>query len=186
VKRKMLDINIRIEGDKVILEGLNRFAQEFPEAVKRGMERSAMGIHRAAYMFLSGPGAKGKTTGAAYSDIKTRKMKIKGQKWTPQSIPAGGYPVPVRSGHLRGYLDWLKPGQSKTNKYGTFTAGPNEAIIYDPVPYADVIHEGKWTSQSHGPRRYLTDAFEMFNRGLGIQMAISDEIEKAKAKAGLK
>lgn len=182
----MLDINVRIEGDKVIIEGLNKLSQEFPKAIQKGMGRSAKGIHAAAYNFLNGPGAKGKTTGYAYSDIKTRKVKIKKQKWTPQTIPAGGYPVPRRTGHLQQMLYWLFPGTTKSNFYGTFTAGPNEAIISDPVPYANVIHEGKWTSAKYGPRRYLTDALEMFNRGEGIKMAIEDEIQKAIAKAGLR
>lgn len=174
----MLDISLRIEGDRVLIEGLNKLSQEFPRAVQRGMGRSAKGIHRAAYMFLTGPGA--------HREYKVSKKT--GKKYSKKIVDtaAGGYPVPVRTGHLRRQLDWLFPGQTKSNQYGTFSAGPNEAIIYDPVPYADVIHEGKWTSKAYGPRRYLTDALEMFNRGLGIQMAIEDEIQKAKAKAGLK
>ena len=178
----MLDLQIRIEGDRVLIEGLNKLSQEFPRAVQRGMERSAKGIHRAAYMFLKGPAAHYEPSKAG--KLAGRQAGKRGKKIVDTA--AGGYPVPVRTGHLWRMLDWLKPGQSKTGPAGTFSAGPNEVVIYDSAIYANVIHEGKWTSKAHGPRRYLTDALEMFNRGLGIQMAIEDEIQKAKAKAGLK
>ncbi len=49
----MLDISVTIEGDKVTIAGLNEIASHIPNAVKRGLERSAQGIHRAAYEFLS-------------------------------------------------------------------------------------------------------------------------------------
>lgn len=195
----MLDINIRIEGDRVFIEGLNKLSQEFPHAVQRGMERSAKGIHRAAFDFLNGPhrtqirmrdtmkffATEGEGGVVSAYGIKKKKTRARGQFNLLGARP-GSYPVPSVTDHLRKMLDWLKPGQSKTGEAGTFATGPNEVMIYDSAIYANVIHEGKWTSKAYGPRRYLTDALEMFNRGLGIQMAIEDEIQKAKAKAGLK
>lgn len=181
----MLDIQIKIEGDKVIIEGLNKIAAEMPGAINRGLQRVAVGIDRAAFDWLLGPGAKGKTEGAVYSDIKTRKLKLKGQKWTPQNIAAGGYPVPGRTGHLKRSLDWLHPGATKSvtrhgekHDVGSITAGPNEAIIYNAAEYANVIHEGRGSSAKFGPRRYLTDALERFNQGARIKKIMEEEIQK--------
>lgn len=173
----MLDITLTIEGDKIIIEGLNRLAKEMPDAVQRGLERSGKAIHRQAYQWLSGAGS--------HQEAKTNKKT--GKKYTKKIMDtaAGGYPVPVRTGHLRRNLAWLKPGETKSNEFGSFTAGPLEVIIYNPVPYAKPIHEGTHTQKRHGKRPFITDAFEMFNRGLGVQMAINDEIRKARAKAGI-
>lgn len=153
----MLDIQIKIEGDKVILEGLNKLAAEMPKAIDRGLNTVAKGIHRAAYDFLSGHGSKASTKKGAY---------------------AGGYPVPVRTGHLRKQLDWLKPRTSKTGDVGTFTTGEHEVVIYDSALYADVIHEGKGSSASYGRRPYLQNALEMFNQGNRIRATIEEEIQK--------
>ena len=106
----MLDLKITIEGDKVLIEGLNKFAAELPEAVQKGL---------------------------------------------------------------------AKVGS------GSFTAGEFETVIYDSVPYVDVIHEGRGSSAKYGPRRYLTDALEAFNQGARIEKSIADEIEKEIDKAGL-
>ncbi len=182
----MLDLNIRVEGDKFIVEGLDRLAAEgFQSAIESGLSKVASGIYDAAFKFLSGPGGKGKTTGFVYSDIKTRKLKIKGQKWIPQNVPAGGYPVPVRTGHLLKMLDWLHPGESKTGPVGTFTALPFESVIYDSALYAAVIHEGKGSSEKFGRRRYLVDAFVEFNQGGHVVAIIEEEISKEIEKRGL-
>lgn len=176
----MLDLSVTIQGDKVIIEGLNKLTKELPSAVQKGLERAAIGIHREAYAFLSGAGAKGTTSGTA-----TGKGKIKGQKWTPQNISGGGYPVPVRTGWLRRSLNWLKPGESKTGEAGIFRAGLNEVVIYNSAAYANVIHEGRGSSAKFGPRRFLTDALKRFNQGDKIKAIMEDEIQKARAKAGL-
>lgn len=180
----MLDISVKIEGDRVFIAGLNKLAQELPQAIDSGLVRSAVAIHRGAYAWLKGPGAKGTTSGTAVKE--GGRWKIKNQKWTKQSISAGSYPVPVRTGHLRRSLNWLKPGESKSGDVGTFSAGHHEVVIYNSAFYANAIHEGKNSSAKYGPRRYLTDAFEMFNRGRGIQRAIENEIKKAKGQSGLK
>lgn len=154
----MLDINVTIKGEKVIIEGLKRFAHRIPGAAQRGLSRVAKGVHRKAYEFLSGSGAKA------------------------SNVPAGGYPVPVRTGHLRRMLNWLEPGKTKTAGEpftGTFTAGPMEAIIYNAANYAMAIHEGKKSSAKYGPRPFLTDALKKFNQGARIEKIIRDEIQKA-------
>lgn len=174
----MLDIQIRIEGEKVIISGLETLGKELQPAVMRGLQRSAISIHRQADEWLHGAGGHFQRIGKKGQQLKQPKKIM--------DTAAGGYPVPERTGWLRQCLAWLKPGISKTGAAGTFTAGPNEVVIYDSAIYANVIHEGRRSSAKFGPRRYLTDAFKMFNRGLGIQMAINDEIQKAKAKAGLK
>jgi hypothetical protein len=158
----MLDISVTIEGDKITVAGLNEIASRIPNAVKRGLERSAQGIHRAAYEFLSGAGAK------------------------KSNRASGGYPVPVRTGFLRHVLDWLNPGASKSSSMGTFTAGADEVVIYNSAEYAGVIHDGRGSSATLGPRRFLTDALVKFNSNDQIKRAIEEEIEKEISRAGLK
>ena len=150
----MLDINVKVEGQKVVINNLQAFAKEIPLAIDRSLNRVAKGIHREGYDFLSGAGAKA------------------------SDVAAGEYPVPVRTGHLRRSLDWLKPGTSKTGDVGTFTAGSHEVIVYNSAIYANAIHEGKFSSQKHGPRRFLADALEKFNQGDRIKNTIEEEIQK--------
>lgn len=158
----MLDINVTIEGQKVIIDGLGKLTGELQVAANRGLERSVTGIYRLAYEFLSGEGAKA------------------------SNIPSGGYPVPVRTGDLRRHLDWLKPGESKTGPAGTFAAGQNEVVIYDSEEYANVVHGGYGSSAKFGPRRFLTDALEKFNVGDRIRKNIEEEVAEEIGKAGLK
>ncbi|NOZ68011.1 MAG: hypothetical protein GXP46_01880 [Deferribacteres bacterium] len=158
----MLNLNVTIEGDKVIIEGLDKIADHMPDAVQRGLLRVVKGIHRMAYEFLSGPGLEAK--GAAL---------------------AGGYPVPVRTGHLRRMLDWLGPGETKTAGDHTFTAGPMEAMVYNSAEYAMVIHEGRGSSEKYGRRPYLEDALDAFNQGDRIRNTIAEEIDEEVRRSGL-
>jgi hypothetical protein len=153
-------INVTINGDKVILQDLGHLADELPHAIDRGLIRSAKGTHREAFAWLSGPGSK--------SSVK---KSIAGSQ-------AGSYPVPVRTAHLRGRLDWLKPGTTKSGEAGTFTAGQHEVVIYDSAIYALPIFEGKGSSAKFGPRDALKDGFEKFNTGGGVVRAIDEEIKK--------
>ncbi len=157
----MAELIVTINGDKALTRNLGKLAGGIAKAIFRGLERTAKGIHRAAYQFLSGPGAK------------------------ESNIPAGGYPVPVRTGHLRQMLDWLKPGESKSAGGMTVTAAPDEAVIYDIAEYAVPIHEGAGSSQKFGPRAYLTDGLRKFNTGDRIAGIVQEEIAEEIARAGL-
>ncbi len=155
----MLDINVKLEGEKVIIEGLNKLGDNLIGAIQRGLSRSAKGIYRRAYDFLSGAGAKA-------SDVN-----------------AGGYPVPVRTGHLRRMLDWLEPGETKSSEGITFTTGPTEAMIFNSAIYARAIHEGRGSSKKYGPRRFIIDTFEKFNQGSRVEKTIDEEIAKEIKKS---
>jgi len=180
----LLDIKVTIEGDKVVIAGLNAIASEFPRAVQRGLERSAKGVYRDAQDFLRGPGGTAKKVRTDYTGFKN---KSSGKDVVFRSYQgSGGYPVPMRTGHLMRSLDWLRPGESKSSTIGTFTAGQNEVVIFDSAEYAYAIHEGKGSSAKFGPRRFLTDALTKFNSGYGIEKTISEEIAVEISKAGLK
>ncbi len=168
----MLDIKVSINGDRVVLENLQGIAERLPEAVERGLTRSAVGIHEAAKRWLSGAGGQTRSYSRKWSaGGEVRQKKTYG-------AAAGGYPVPVRTGHLRQALDWLAPGQSKTGDTGTFVAGSGEVVIFDSASYADAVFHGKGSSASYGPRDALQDAFELFNHGDNIRRLISEEIQK--------
>jgi hypothetical protein len=148
----MLDINVTIQGDRVVISNLQRYAASIPKAVDRGLTRAARGIHRAAYGFLSGAGTASQSARAPREGERTGFRKKSGETVAFSLLGgAGGYPVPVRRGWLRSMLDWLHPGESKSGDAGTFTAGAHEVVIYDSALYAHVIHEGLGSSAKSGP-----------------------------------
>jgi hypothetical protein len=156
----MLDMRVDIQGDKVVLNGLGYLEKNLPKAAARGLSRIARGIHREAHENLSGAGAKA------------------------SNIGAGGYPVPVRSGHLRSCLDWLQPGESKTMDGANFTADKDEAMVFNAAAYGMAIHEGTGSSAKFGPRRYITDAAAQFLSDGKAVAILGDEIDREIRKGG--
>ena len=166
----MLDIRVTIEGHKVVIEGLQKLGTKINAATRRGLERIGKGVFSEAYDWLSG-------TGALYIQRLSKKTgKFYRQKFLETS--AGGYPVPVRSGHLRGRLAWLKPGEVKSAGGRTFFAFLNETVIYNSADYAETIFEGKGTSAAYGPRDALKDGLNRFNQGGKIKDILEEEIHK--------
>jgi hypothetical protein len=143
----VLDVHVTLRGDKVAITGLQGMATRMPGAIKRGLNRIAIGVHRETVAWLSGAAGR-----------------------------PGGYPVPVRTGHLRRMQAWLKPGETKTGEAGTFTAGPMEVVVYNSAGYATMIHEGKGRNARHGARPFLTDALTRFNSGARIVKIMEEEI----------
>lgn len=169
----MLDLQVTIQGDRVVVANLQRYARELPHAVDRGLKRVVRGLHRLAYEWLSAAGAM-----SASNVVGTFGFTKKSGEAIRHDLygDAGGYPVPVRTGHLRRMLDWLDPGESKTGEAGAFTAGPHEVVLFDSAIYAGVIHEGSGSSAKFGPRRYAADALERFNQGSRIVAILEEEI----------
>ncbi len=178
----MLDIKASLEGDKVIIDGLENLAEHLTDTIQRGLSKIAGGVYDRAFAFLSGPGAKG--TSEYRVSKKTGKKYL---KYTKRDTPiaAGQYPVPVRTGFLQSALDFLEPGETK-NAFGeTFTAGPLEAIVFDAAEYAKTIHEGLGSSAKYGPRQFITDAFEKFNQGERAAQTLDEEIAEEIKKQRL-
>lgn len=150
-------LEVKVTGDRIVISNLQGIAGDMPQAIQRAVSRIAKGVHREAFHWLSG------AAGAP-----------------------GGYPVPVRTGHLRRMLNWLQPGQSKTDTGGaTFSAATNEAVVYDSAVYADWIHEGKGSSAKFGPRQFLYDALERFNVGDQAKRILEEEVQKDIDKRGM-
>lgn len=169
----MLDARITVEENKIILEDLERLGTGLKPAALRAVERVAVGTYDGAMQWLSGPGGQTRSYSrewsAGGSEVRTKKK---------YGAPPGGYPVPVRSGHLRGALAWLAPGQSKSGDVGTVTAGEDEFIIFDSAAYALDIFLGTGSSAAYGPRNAILDSFEMFNRAGQIQQVVGEEVRK--------
>jgi len=166
----MLDLNVTVQGDKVIIEGLQGLAADMPQVLRRGLQRVNRGVHRSAMGFLNGPGRT----------VMKQKSRLRGQSDDLGARP-GSYPVPVITGNLKRLLDFLDPGQSKDE----FSAGPLEAIVYDSAEYAQVIHEGKGSSSAYGRRPFLDDALEQFNQGGHIAGILEEEVQQEVGKRGL-
>jgi len=164
----MLDIRVTVEGDKVVIAGLQALGTKIDKAIKRGLTRAAKGIYDDAFKWLSGAG----------SLYVTRTSKKTGKEYRKKvaSVLPGQYPVPVRTGHLRRMLKWVKPGASKSAEGMTFTAGPFESVVFNAARYSETIHDGKDTSARYGPRPFLTDALKRFNQGEGIKRILESEI----------
>ena len=148
-------LTITVKNDKIILEGLRQAAEDMPGAVKKGLSNVAIGVNNVAFDWLSGAG-KG-------------------------DVAAGGYPVPVRTGHLRRLQNWLKPGQSKSGEAGTFRAGAMEVLVYNSASYARSIHDGLGSSGKFGRRPFLEDGFKQFNEGDQVVKTIQTEIDAVLA-----
>lgn len=174
----MLGINVTIDGEKVVINGLTSLSDNIGmKAIPRGVRRITQGTARISLeKYLSGP-ARGLTS-------KTSKGgRQRGIAGKPEL--AGGYPVPRLSGNLRRLTSWLNPGQSKSIEGFSYSAGPMEGLIYTPLPYAGQIHEGRGSSKKYGPRRFLDDAFTFFNKGARSNRIMEDEIEKEISASGL-
>lgn len=164
----MLDIRVTVEGDKVVIAGLQAMGPKIDKAIKRGLTRAAKGIYDNAFRWLSGAGG--------IYETRTSKKTGKEYRRKVASILPGQYPVPVRTGHLRRMLNWVKPGASKSAEGLTFTAGPFESVVFDAAKYSEAIHDGKGSSSQYGPRPFLTDALKRFNQGDGIKNILESEI----------
>ncbi len=149
----MLSINATLENDKIVITGLRELSRDLPQALQRTLTRGAIGTHRESFDLLGG-----------------------------SKEPAGAYPVPVVTGHLRRLLDWLKPGARKEN----FSAGPLESIVYNSAEYSRVVHEGRGSSTKFGVRSFITDGFERFNKGDKLAEIAAEEIEAEARKKGFR
>jgi hypothetical protein len=168
----MLDTRITVQNERVVIEDLRRIGAGFKPAGLRAVRRAAAGIYSIAYQWLSGAGGQTKSYSREWSaGGEVRKKKKYG-------AAAGGYPVPVRTGHLRGMLAWLSPGESKSGDVGTVTAGADEFLVFDSASYAMTVFEGMGSSKEYGKRDAITDAFEYFNHGGQIQQMVSEEMRK--------
>ena len=173
----MLNITVTIENEKVILEGLEGFSEDIrTKAIPAALREIASGTAREAIRFLSGP----------KRGFKTVKAKGSGrQRAVPQKTElAGGYPVPRLSGNLRRLMRWLGPNRTTESEGLSFTTGPMDAVIFNSAGYASVIHEGMGTSAKYGERRYIDDAFEVFNQGDKAIGLITEKIAEVKSKRG--
>lgn len=169
-----LGINVTVEGDKVIIEGLENYSRAISEkAIPCALKVIASGTAREALNWLSGP-VRGVASRTARKSGRQRAVAQKPEL-------AGGYPVPRVTGNLRRLLRWLDPGQSR----GDFSAAPFEAIVYDSAEYARVIHEGAGSSAQFGARPFLDDAFLAFNAGDNVSLILEEKITEAKKDSGL-
>ncbi len=136
---------------KVKLDKATRFLDDLADNIKagaqEGLRKSARGVHREAFDWLSGKGNS-----------------------------PGSYPVPVETGNLRRLLDWLEPGEKKSFEGDVFEAGELEAIIYNSAAYSDTIHKGEGSSAKFGPRQFLFDGYDQFDQGGRVQGTIEKEI----------
>lgn len=144
----MLNIFVSVD-DKAAVQDLGRIRVEFPGAIEGALEKLAIEVERGAFDRLSGSGSE---------------------------YP-GGYPVPVRMGHLRRSLDFLKPGATKSKDGKSFSVGPMEAMVFDAADYAMVIHEGWGSSKKFYPRPYITDALEKLDQGGAVVKAFDEALE---------
>lgn len=143
-------LTLDVKGLDVVIAGIKDLADEFPKAAKASLKRIAIEVHRESTDFLNGPAS-----------------------------PAGAYPIPVKTGHLKRSLDFLPPGKSKTVGGLTFRAGPLESKVYNSAQYSRTIHEGLDSSKKYGERPFLVDGFEEADKAGKINKILDEETDKA-------
>lgn len=163
----MLSIHAEIQGDKVLISGLNKFAQEVPNAVRAGLSDVVKEAHLKAVKNLSGAGRKKarmrdkkiftRAEGNFNISMK-RRTAARGQSSDLGGRPGSYPPVPRITGHLARLEDFVLPGRMKTSNGVTFSAGKFEAVLFNSAEYAIPIHEGKGSSKKYGKRPFQTDA----------------------------
>jgi len=151
-------IAITVQGDKIVIDNLGALAASVPQVLKRGIKRIVRGVHREAYAWLSGAGSMA------------------------SSVGSGGYPVPVRTGHLRRSLDFLDPGQTRTAGGKSWSTGELEGMVYDSAIYSIAIHEGRGSSAKFGPRAFITDGVKTFDSQTGLAKVLEEEMGKEMEK----
>jgi hypothetical protein len=149
----MFDIRISEDGKTAVINMLAGLEATVTAAAQKGLTRIGKEVHRGAHQWLSG--------------AKT---------------PAGAYPVPVVTGHLRRSAAWLKPGESKAGSGEIFTAGNMETVIYNSAAYAETIFLGKGSSAKFGERNAIIDGFNEFNRNYSVEKVLEEELEKELSK----
>lgn len=148
----MLTVKVDVVNEKVVLERIQKIPILAIGAARAAMTRVGAGVYAEASEWLKG--AKSAT---------------------------GGFPVPEVTGHLRGLLNWVKPGKSVSAAGMSFTAGPHETVVYDAAAYALTIAKGTGSSAKFGARDYLLKALDEFNAGDRIANILDEEIERALA-----
>ena len=165
-------VSITIKGMNKLMRELDDLAnRRLPAAQRAALKDIAREVHGLAFENLSGPGRTPVRLRTArrytYSDgnIERRtlnKTRKRGQ-FSMLGAKPGSYPVPVVAGNLRRLLGFVDPGESVSSNGLTFTAGDDEAIVFDSAEYAKVIHDGTRSSARYGPRRYIADALAKSN-----------------------
>lgn len=167
----MLNVRFQPQNNDPLFRALNILAGNAQPAINRGLAKAVREILRRADDWVNGPGAKS------------------------SNIDPGGYPVPNRTGNLRQLLYMVLPGKTKSlpaaNPYfrspgtpiresvsGSVAANMLEAFIGDSAEYANVIRKGTGSSKDYGPRPFLEDAVEEYDRDVGIAATIAEAIWK--------
>jgi hypothetical protein len=171
----VISLRVTVKGDRTIIEGLRDLRQRgLPDAVDRGLGRAVREASDEAYTLLSGPGRK---------RVRTRRYRGRGKTRTRGQFDMtggrqGSYPVPVLTGHLRREQGYVLPGATVSAGGEVFTAMRGEAILFNAAEYADVIHDGTFSSEPFGPRPYQTDAIMAVNVVRHIEAEVDKELPK--------
>jgi hypothetical protein len=169
----MIDVQVRMDGEKALMAGLRRVSHRMEPAIRRGLTRSIREAHREGTALLSGPGRK---------RVRTRSYRGKGPtaargQFAMLGGAPGSYPVPVIMGHLRRELGHVEPGRTKVAGGLVFRAGKLEAVLFDAAEYADVIAQGKGSSAKYGKRPFLTDAVKQVNTAGNLEHELQKEAD---------
>ena len=168
----MLAFSVTVENNKVVFDHLDGLRLVIPKAIDRGLTRIAAGVYAKAFDRMSGA--------SSGFHFVPRDLERGGAAsgWRKQYDNAGDYPIPVRTGHFRRSMDWLKPGESKSGQVGTFNAGKDEAIVFNSASYALALFLGLGSSAKYGPRDAVKDGLKDFEQHVGIAKMMEEEIGK--------
>jgi len=173
---------IEITGDRVLVKNLDQYDKGISDrALPKALKAIGRDVVGKATELLTGNRTGVKTL--------TSKNDIERTVRTNPSV-SGAYPVTIFTGNLRRLAGMVNPGEtvSSDDRAGgeiSYTAGPEEVIIFNSAFYASMIHEGLGSSEKYGARPFLDDAIEAIHSSGNMDNRIIEELEKEKINSGL-
>lgn len=189
----MFSLRVDTQGDRVVIHGLKEMARKSPDAMREGLTKVVTAVNLEAYRLLSGPGYKpvriykkdgrrktGYVTHQKMQDGNFGEEKVRVRRgiglagMNKGNGRPGDYPINVLTGWLRRSGGFVPPGRTRVSGKMSFTAGRNEAVLFNSALYSRVIHDGRHTSDKHGPRPFIEDAIRKVD-GISILRAAMDK-----------
>ena len=195
----LFDLRVFQNGIDSALEEISKLRDPVGDATRRGLVNAARRTYAEAMKLLKGPGrtpvrtrGKREWNATGYRNINpTRIRTTKDDEGNVVGMHSflgarpGSYPVPIITGHLRGRLAFVEPGETKSaggvinyNVNGTkikkndpalsVHATEDEVIIFDSAVYANRIHE---------TRPFIQDGFHRYGGVDQVVQDIEDELQ---------
>ena len=168
----MIDIRVEIKGERELIVKTAQISEDIHAAVMHGLSNSVMGIFAEALKLLNGPNRTPVRKKREWNAGGGYHLVARKGRHSFEGPPPGSYPpVSIITGHLKGRLGVMGPGETKScGGTRTYTVGgeklkrkdpaasistkENEVLLYNSAAYAAKTEE---------TRPFLTDAVKNYS-----------------------